>query len=84
MFAAIYLGIAPPSLLDIATGLFQHVGRVKPAFEMPAAELAFLVLFVASSLSRFFDFDFVVRELRSSRCARGYGCCQKVHPSSSG
>ena len=61
MLAAIHLGIATPSLLDIATDLFQHVSRVKPALEMPAAELTLLVLLVASSLSRLFDLDLVIR-----------------------
>jgi len=84
MLAAINFRIAPPSLLYIAASLLEHIGGIEPALEMPAAKLALLVLLVASPLSRLLDFDLVVRELRRSQRARGYGCRQKVHPSSSG
>src|SRR5580704_8879992 len=84
MFTAIHLSIFAPSLLHVAASLFQHVGGVKPALEMPAAELAFLVLLVASPLPRLLDFYLVIGELRRSLRARGYGCSQKVHPRSSG
>lgn len=84
MFAAIDLSISSPSLLHVAASLFQHIGRIEPVLEMPAAELAFLVLLIASPLSRLLDFHLVVSELRRSLRARGYGCSQKVHPRSSG
>src|SRR5579863_9920285 len=84
MFAAIDFGIASPSLLHISASLLEHIGCVKPAFEMPTAKLAFLILLVASPLSRLLDFDLVLGELRRSLCPRGYACRQKVHPSSSG
>jgi len=84
MFAAIDFGIASPSLLHIPASLLEHIGCVEPAFEMPAAELAFLILLVASPLPRLLDFDLVLGELRRSLCPRGYACRQKVHPSSSG
>ena len=80
MFAAIHFGIATPSFLRIAASLFQHVRRVEPAFQVAAAELALLVLLIASPLSRFLDFHLVVGELRGSLRARYYGCSQKVHP----
>ena len=84
MFAAIDFGIAAPSLLHITAGLLQDIGSVEPVFEMTAAKLAFLVLLIASSLSRLLDFDFVLGKLRRSLRARCYGCGQKVHPRSSG
>jgi len=84
MFAAIDFGIAAPGLLHIAASLLQQIGGVEPALEMAATELAFLILLVAGALSWFLDFDFVIGELRGSRCARSYGCGQKVHPRSGG
>ena len=84
MFAAIDFCIASPSLLHISASLLEHIGCVEPAFEMPTAKLAFLILLVASPLSRLLDFDLVLGELRRSLCPRGYACRQKVHPSSSG
>lgn len=84
MFATIDFGIAAPGLLHIAASLLQDIGRVKPAFEMPTTKLAFLVLFIASPLSRLLGLDLVLGELWRSLCARGYGCGQKVHPRSSG
>jgi len=84
MFAAIDFRIAAPSLLHITAGLLQDIGSVEPAFEVTAAKLAFLVLLVASPLSRLLNFDFVLGKLRRSLRARGYGCGQKVYPRSSG
>jgi len=82
MFAAIDFGIASPSLLHITASLLQHIGGIEPALEMPATELAFLVLLVAGPLSRLLDFDLVVGELRGSLCARGYGSAsgQRIYP----
>ena len=82
MFAAIDFGIASPSLLHIPASLLEHIGCVEPAFEMPAAELAFLILFVASPLPRLLDFDLVPGELRRSLCPRGYGSAsgQRIYP----
>jgi hypothetical protein len=84
MFEAIDLNIASPGFLHIAASLLHRVCSVEPALEMPATELAFLVLFVARPLSRLLDLDFVVGELRRSLSARCYACRQKVHPRSSG
>jgi hypothetical protein len=84
MFAAIDFRIAAPSLLHITANLLQGIGSVEPAFKVTAAKLAFLVLLVASPLSRLLKFDFVFGKLRRSLRARGYGCGQKVHPRSSG
>ena len=84
MFATIDFGIAAPSFFDIPAGLLQDIGSVEPAFEMTAAKLAFFVLLVASPLSRFLNFDFVLGKLRRSLHARAYGCGQYVHPRSSG
>ena len=82
MFAAIDFGIASPSLLHIPASLIEHIGRVEPAFEMSAAELAFLVLLVASPLSRLLDFDLMLGELRRSLCPRGYDSAsgQRIYP----
>jgi len=82
MFAAINFGIASPSLLHIPASLLEHIGCVEPAFEMPAAKLAFLILLVASPLSRLLDFDLVPGELRRSLCPRGYGSAsgQRIYP----
>jgi hypothetical protein len=82
MFAAIDFGIASPSLLHIPASLLQHIGRIEPAFEMPAAELAFLILLVASPLSRLLDFDLVLGELRRSLCPRDYDSAsgQRIYP----
>src|SRR5579872_1092509 len=84
MLTAIDLRITTPSLLRIAASLLQDVGRVEPAFEVSAAELAFLVFLIASPLPRFLDFHLVIRKLRRSLHASGYGRSQKVHPRSSG
>jgi hypothetical protein len=62
MFTAIHLGIAAPRLLHVTTRLLQYVGGIKPALEMPAAELAFLVLLVASPLPRLLGLYLVIRE----------------------
>lgn len=63
MFAAIDFGVAPPSLFDITTLPLQHIGQVKPPFQMPATRLAFFVFLVAGALPRRFNFYFVMREL---------------------
>jgi hypothetical protein len=84
MFTAIDFGISSPGPLHIAANLFQDVCNVKPALEMAAAELPFLILLVASTLSRFLGFNLVVRELRRTLRPRTYGSGQKVHPRSSG
>jgi hypothetical protein len=84
MFTAIDFGIASPSLLHIAASLLQDISSVEPVLEMAATELAFFVLLVAGALSWLLDFDFVIGKLRGSRCARSYGCGQKVHPRSGG
>ena len=84
MFAAIDFSIAAPSLLHITARLLEDIGSVEPAFEVTAAKLALLVLLVASPLSRFLNFDFVLGKLRRSLHARAYGCGQYVHPRSSG
>ena len=84
MLTAIDFSITTPSFLRIAASLLQDVGRVEPTLEVSAAELAFLVLLIASPLSRLLDFHLVIGELRRSLRARRYGRSQKVHPRSSG
>ena len=84
MFAAIDFSIAPPSLLYITASLLQNIGRIEPAFEMPAAELTFFIFFIAGPLSRLLDFHLVVWKLRRSLRANSYCCSQKVHPRSGG
>lgn len=66
MLTAINLGIAAPGFFYIAALLLQDVSGVKPALEVPAAELSLGVLLVAGALSRLLEFDLVMRKLRSS------------------
>jgi hypothetical protein len=78
MLAAIHFSIRSPSLLRIATSLLNHIGGVKPAFQVPAAELAFGVLIVAGTLSQLFDFHFVMGKLGGS--SRGFSRGQRSYP----
>jgi hypothetical protein len=84
MLTAIDLRITTPSLLRIAASLLQNVGRVEPTLKVSAAELAFLILLIASPLPGLLEFHFVIRKLSGSLHARGYGRSQKIHPRSSG
>src|ERR1700693_948036 len=78
MLTAIHLRIRSPGLFRIATALFDHVSRVEPALEVPAAELALGVLLIAGTLFRLLDFHFVMWKLRGS--SRGFGCGQSSYP----
>src|SRR5216683_7269091 len=66
MLAAVDFGILAPRFLSVATGLLDHIRSVEPALQMSAAELAFLVLLVAGTLSRLLNLDLVMRKLRRS------------------
>src|SRR5664279_540626 len=66
-FAAIDFGVRSPCFLHAAALLFDHVGGVEPALQMSATELALFVFFVAGTLARLLDLDFVVRKLRNRR-----------------
>jgi len=70
-FAAIDFSINSPGFLHAAALLLEHVGRVEPAFQVPAAEFSLVVFLVAGALTRLLDLDLMVRELRNVGCLRG-------------
>jgi len=78
ILAAIDLGIFPPSLLKVATSLFDDVAHVIPALEMATAELALLVLLVAGALADFLNLHSMMRELLGS--LYHFGCDQRTYP----
>src|SRR5438034_2156873 len=82
MLAAVHFRILSPSLRHIAARLFDGVGHVIPAFEMSAAEFAFGIQLIAGALSRFLDFDFVMRKLLQSDVGgpAGFSCGQRSYP----
>jgi hypothetical protein len=86
MLAAVDFGVLAPGLFRVATGLLDHVRSVEPALQMSATELAFLVLLVAGTLSRFLDLDLVMRKLgRSLRIRSGqFARRQRTYPRSRG
>ena len=63
-FATIDFPVGSPGFLDASTFLFEHVGRIKSALQVSAAEFALFVCFVAGALTRFLDLDLVVGKLR--------------------
>ena len=82
MFATIDFRIATPSLLYVATRLFEDVGRIEPALEVSAAQLALGVFFVAGALTRLFNFYFVMGKLGGSLDSGGHGFTdgQRIYP----
>src|ERR1700758_751293 len=76
-FAAIDLRIATPGFFDAAAFLLERIGGVEPALQMAAAELAFLVFFVAGALARLLDFDFMVGKLLQGVRNRAFTGCQR-------
>lgn len=73
MLTSIYLRVRSPGFFRVAAGLLDHVGGIKPALQMSAAEFAFGVFFVAGTLSRLLDFHFVMGKLRRSSHSFGSG-----------
>src|SRR5215467_1054375 len=63
-FAAIDFPVWAPGFLDVPALPLEHIGGVEPALQVPAAELALFVFFIAGTLARLLDLDFVVGELR--------------------
>src|SRR5260370_30053087 len=61
MFAAVDFGVPAPSFLGVATGPLTHIRSVEPALQMSAAELAFLVLLVAGTLSGLLNLHLTLR-----------------------
>src|SRR5215471_9857788 len=51
-FAAIHFRVDSPCLLGTAAFLFEHVGGVIPALQVPATELSLFVFFVAGTLAQ--------------------------------
>ena len=86
MLAAVDFGVLAPGFFRVATGLLNHIRSVEPALQMSAAELAFLVLLVAGTLSRFLNLDLVMRKLgRSLRIRSGhFARRQRTYPHSRG
>src|SRR5580658_420262 len=86
MFAAVDLGVRSPGFFGVAAGLLDDVGRVEPAFQMAAAELAFFVFLVTGALPGLFDFDFMMRKLSWSLRARScdFASSQSAYPRSRG
>src|ERR1700758_2351871 len=77
IFAAIYLGLRSPGFGNVAAFLLENVRHVVPALEMSAAEFSLRIFFVAGTLPRFLQFHFVIRKLRRSLWACGFGCRQR-------
>src|SRR5260370_38360636 len=86
MLAPVDFGVLAPGFFRVATCLLNHIRSVEPALQMSAAELAFLVLLVAGTLSRFLNLDLVMRKLgRSSRVRSGhFARRQRTYPRSRG
>jgi hypothetical protein len=86
MFATVDFGVLTPGFFRVATGLLNHIRSVEPAFQMSAAELAFLVLLVAGTLSRLLNLDLVMRKLRRSLRVRSghFARRQRTYPRSRG
>jgi hypothetical protein len=70
MLATVDLGIRSPGLFNIPTSLLHHVSPVRPPLQVAAAEFSLFIFFVAGTLSRLLDFDFMVGKLRRSLRAR--------------
>src|SRR5208337_109000 len=66
MLAAVDLSIQSPGLFHIPAILLDQIHAIKPALQMAAAKLAFLVFLVAGALPRLLDLDLVTGKLRSS------------------
>src|SRR5579862_1039351 len=66
MLATIDFRVRSPGLFGVAAGALDDVRAIKPAFQMSAARLAFIVLLITGALARLFNFDFMMRKLRRS------------------
>jgi hypothetical protein len=86
VLTAVNFGVRPPGFFNVAAGLLDHVSSVGPAFQMAAAELAFLVLLVAGALPVLFDLDLMMGKLRRSLRARSsdFASRQRTYPRSRG
>ena len=62
-FATVHLRIRPPGFFDATALPLKNVSGVKPAFEVSTADLAFVVLFIACTLTGLFYLNFVLRKL---------------------
>src|ERR1019366_4926587 len=67
-FTAIDFGIGSPSFLHAAALLLEHIDRVEPALQVPAAEFSLVVFLVAGTLARFLDLNFVFGKLQKRCC----------------
>ena len=86
VFAAVDFGIRPPGFFSVAARLLDYIFGVEPAFQMTAAELAFLILLVAGALPRLFDLDLMMGKLGRSLRARScnFASRQRTYPRSRG
>ena len=66
MFAAVDLGVRSPCFFCVAALSLDGIGRIEPALQVTAAELALIVLLVAGALPNFLDLDSMMRKLRWS------------------
>src|SRR5581483_22042 len=71
VLAAVDFRVAPVGFFHVTALLFQHVGSVKPALQVSAAELSLGVLFVTGALAWLLQLDLVVGKL--GRLAVGLG-----------
>src|SRR5580765_638660 len=62
-FATIDFPVGSPGLLGTTAFLLEHVGAIKPALQVSAAELTLVISFVAGALTWLLDLDFVVGKL---------------------
>ena len=82
VLTAINFRVRPPRFFRVTASLLDHIGRIKPPLQMPAAEFALVVFLVAGPLPGFLDFDLVMRKLcRSLRIGGGnFAGCQWTYP----
>src|ERR1051325_7509695 len=83
MLAAIHFGVRSPGFFGVAAGLLQHVSGIKPALQVPPAELPFLILFVAGALPGLLYFDLMMGKLRDILGAGSghFASRQRTYPS---
>lgn len=64
MLAAIDFSLLAKRLTHVPTRLLQYIRHIEPTFQVTAAQLTFLILFVACPLERLLVLDFVLGKLR--------------------
>lgn len=66
MLTAIHLGVRAIRLFHITASLLDYISLIKPVFQVPAARLALVILFITGALPQLLDLDFVMWKLRGA------------------